>query len=70
MYHIIVASEPSEFRPLHRWRVAGPRLLATGIALTEDEAWRQARLAAAGRDGGAKRGPCGTFENGRHPRRI
>jgi hypothetical protein len=45
MPHIIVVPEPNESRPLYRWRVAGPRLLATGIALTEEEAWRQARLA-------------------------
>ena len=49
MYRIVVAPEPNESRPLYRWRVAGPQLIATGIALSEEEAWRQAQLAADGR---------------------
>ena len=49
MYRIIVAPEPNDSRPLYRWRVAGLQLIATGIALTEEGAWRQAQRAAAGR---------------------
>jgi hypothetical protein len=49
VYRIIIAPEPNESRPLFRWRVWGSELVATGIALSENEALRQARLAAAGR---------------------
>ncbi len=42
MHKIIVAPEPNDSRPLYRWRVSGLRLLATGIALTEEGVWRQA----------------------------
>ena len=56
MCHIVVASEPNESRPLYRWRVSGPRLFATGIALTQEEAWRQARLAARRTGGGESAG--------------
>ena len=48
MYRILVAAEPNESRPLFRWHVWGAQLLAAGIALTEDEARRQAHLAAEG----------------------
>jgi hypothetical protein len=48
VYRIIVAPEPNESRPLFRWRLWGSQLVATGIALTEAEALRQARLAAEG----------------------
>ena len=45
MFNIIVAPEPNDSRPLYRWQVAGVELLATGIALTEEGAWRQAQQA-------------------------
>lgn len=47
MFNIFVAPEPNESRPIYRWHVAGEELLASGIALTEEGAWRQARAAAA-----------------------
>ena len=56
MCHIVVASEPNEFRPLYRWRVYGQQLFATGIALTQEEAWRQARLADQTDSGGVSAG--------------
>lgn len=46
MYNIVVAPEPNESREIYRWKVAGEELLATGIALTEEAAWRLALAAA------------------------
>ena len=46
MFNIVVAPVPNDSRPLYRWQVALDELFATGIALTEDAAWRQARAAA------------------------
>ena len=48
MHRIVVASEPYEHRPLYRWQVSGLQLIAAGIALTEDGAWRQAKAVTAG----------------------
>jgi hypothetical protein len=46
MYNIFVAPEPNDSRAIYRWHVAAEELLATGIALTEEGAWAQARAAA------------------------
>lgn len=43
---ITVAREDEHEREVWRWSLSGPELQATGIALTEAEAWRQARAAA------------------------
>ena len=52
MHQIVVVAEPNDSRPIYLWRVLGLQLLAAGIARTKDGAWRQARLASSGRDGG------------------
>ena len=46
MFKIAVARVPNDSRPLYRWQVAHEELVASGIALTEDAAWGQARMAA------------------------
>jgi hypothetical protein len=48
MHKIVVASEPYEHRALYRWQVSGLQVIAAGIALTEDGAWRQAKAVATG----------------------
>jgi hypothetical protein len=45
MFNITVAPEPNDSRPLYRWYVGAEEMLAAGIALTEEGAWRQAQEA-------------------------
>lgn len=44
---LLVEPEPNTGRELWRWSVSGPELRATGLALSEAEAWRVARASAA-----------------------